>query len=128
MKCRPVESSLTSPNTTTCRCGFRMSARKAWFIQVQRIDPLASAITAWKIRNPRRLVIARFADLDLAQHRRLGSRPERGDRLHAAAVFVAKRQAVQQVLDGDEARAFEVGRLARTDTLQELKRSGERIR
>ena len=29
MKCRPVESSFTSPKTTTCRCGFRMSARNA---------------------------------------------------------------------------------------------------
>ena len=46
MKCSPVESSLTSPKMTTCRCGLRMSARNAWFIQVQRIAPLASPTTA----------------------------------------------------------------------------------
>jgi hypothetical protein len=48
--------------------------------------------------------------------------------LHPASIFVAKRQAVQQVLDGDEAGALEIGRLARTDTFEELKRSGQRIR
>ena len=61
MKWRPVESSLTSPKMTTDRCGLRMSVRNAWFIQVQRIAPLVSPTTAWKILKPRRLVTARWA-------------------------------------------------------------------
>ena len=126
MKCRPVESSLTSPKMTTCRCGLRMSARNAWFIHVQRMAPLASPTTAWKILKPRRRVTARLRALDLAEHRRLVARTQRGDRLHPAAVLVAERQPIQQVFDGDEAGAFEVRGLARTDALQELERRRER--
>ena len=53
--------------------------------------------------------------------------PQRGDRLHAAAVLVAERQPVEQVFDGDEAGALEVRRLARTDAFQELERGVEEI-
>ena len=65
---------------------------------------------------------------DLADDARFLSGRKRHDLFHEPPVFVAERQAVQQIFDGDEARAFEVGRLARTDALQELKRSRERIR
>ncbi len=121
-KCRPDESSFTSPKTTTCRCGLRMSARNAWFIQVQRMAPLASPTTAWKIRKPRRRVSGDVGALDLAEDGRLRARAQRGDRLHAAAVLVAERQPVEQIFDGDEAGALEIRRLARADALQELQR------
>src|SRR5262249_52293649 len=62
--------------------------------------------------------------LDLAQYGRLCAGAQRGDRLHTAPVFVAKRKPVQQVFDGDKACTFEIGRFTRTDPLQELKRSG----
>ena len=104
-----------------------MSARNAWFIHVQRMAPLASPTTAWKILKPRRRVIASVRALDLAEHRRLRARPQRGDRLHAAAVLVAERQPVEQIFDGDEAGALEIRGLARTDAFQELERSVERI-
>jgi hypothetical protein len=66
--------------------------------------------------------------LDLAEYGCLRSGPKRGDRLHPAPVLVAKREAIQQVLDRDEACTFEVGRFARTDTFEKLKRSSQRIR
>ena len=60
-KCSPLESSLTSPNTTTVVCGWMMSARYGWFIHEQRMPPLASPSTAWKMRKPRRRVVATCA-------------------------------------------------------------------
>jgi hypothetical protein len=40
-----------------------------------------------------------------------------------AAVFIAERKSVEQVLDADEAGAFEVRGFPRTNALEELKRS-----
>jgi hypothetical protein len=42
-----------------------------------------------------------------------------------AAVFVAEWEAVEQVLDGDEPGALEIGRFSRPYALEELERSGE---
>src|SRR5262249_50675774 len=64
---------------------------------------------------------------DRAEDRGLRARPERRDRLHVAAVLVAERQPVEQILDGDEARAFEVRGLPRTHTLEKLERSTEEV-
>ena len=44
--------------------------------------------------------------LDFAEHGRPGAGSQRGNRLHVAAVFVAKRKAVEQVLHDDEAGPF----------------------
>ena len=60
--------------------------------------------------------------LDLAEHRRPCARAQRGDRLHPAAVFVAERQPIEEIFDGDEAGALEVRGLARADAFQELER------
>ena len=100
-----------------------MSARNAWFIHVQRIAPLASPTTAWKILKPRRRVTARLALLISPSTAALLPGPQRGDRLHAAAVLVAERKPVEQIFDRDEAGALEVGGLARADALQELERA-----
>jgi len=40
-----------------------------------------------------------------------------------AAIFVAKRKPVEKIFDGDEAGAFEVRGLPRTNALEKLKRS-----
>ncbi len=45
----------------------------------------------------------------------------------AAAVFVAERKAVQQVFDGVQAGAREIGRAPRADALQVLERRGEEV-
>src|SRR5205814_8680896 len=48
------------------------------------------------------------------------SRLQRSDRLQAAAIFVAEREAVQEILDRDEADALEIRGAARADPFQEL--------
>jgi len=73
-----------------------------------------------KPASPRNRQVGR---LDLTQHRGLAAGAKQGDRLHPAPIFVAKREAVQQILDGDQTCAFEVGRLSRPDAFQELERS-----
>src|SRR5438132_477068 len=65
--------------------------------------------------------------LDVAKHRRTHPRPKGNNRLHVAAVFVAEWKPVEQVLDGHEARAFEVRGFSRTYALEELKRSFQRV-
>ena len=118
-KCRPLESSFTSPNTTTCsaasgcRPGTPDSSR-------QRMAPLASPTTAWKICETAAARRRQVRALDLAKHRGLRARPQRRDRLHPAAVFVAERKTIEQIFDGDQARALQVGGLARTDAPQVL--------
>jgi hypothetical protein len=58
----------------------------------------------------------------LAEDRHGGPRAQRRNRLEAAAIFVAARQAEEQVLDGPQAGTLEIGGLAGSDALQELKR------
>ncbi len=53
--------------------------------------------------------------------------PQRGDGQHPAAIFVAQRKAEQQVFDGVETDAGEVGRALLAHPLQELERRIERI-
>src|SRR5205085_9930636 len=65
--------------------------------------------------------------LDLPEYGRLATRSQRRNRLHMAAVFVAERQAIQQILDGDQAGALQVRRLAGPDAFQKLERSGEEV-
>ena len=45
---------------------------------------------------------------------------QRANGLQAAAIFVPERKPVQEILDGDEADTFEIGRTPRPDTLEEL--------
>ena len=104
-----------------------MSARNGWFIQVQRMAPLASPTTALKILKPRRRVTASRALLISPSTAAFAPGLQRGDRLHAAAVFVAERQTVEQVFDGDEAGALEVRGLPRTNAFQELERRREKV-
>ena len=99
-----------TPGSSTCS-GWRRSRRRA------------RRGRCWK---PRRRVTARLALLISPSTAALLPGPQRGDRLHAAAVLVAERQPVEQIFDGDEAGALEVGGLARTDAFQELERRGER--
>ena len=47
---------------------------------------------------------------------------QRRDRLQAAAIFVAQREAEEQIFDGIQPGAREVGGLAGADALQELQR------
>ena len=63
--------------------------------------------------------------LDFAEHCCPCAGSQRSDRLHVAAVFVAERQPVEQVLDGDETGPLEIGRLTRPDALQVLERCRE---
>src|SRR4029077_17847628 len=62
-----------------------------------------------------------------AGDRRRSARFERGDRLQASAIFVAERETVQQIFDGDEAGALEIGGAAGTDALQELQGRREHL-
>jgi hypothetical protein len=48
--------------------------------------------------------------------------------LELAAVFVADRKPVEQILDGEEADPFEVGGSTWTDALEKLQRRREQIR
>ncbi len=63
---------------------------------------------------------------DFADHRRGRPRTQRGDGAEAAAILVADREAVQQILDRHEPDALQIGRAARTDTFQILKRALKR--
>ena len=54
--------------------------------------------------------------------------PQRRDGLKAAAIFVPDWKPVQQILDRREADALKIGRPARTNALQVLKRGGQRRR
>ena len=51
---------------------------------------------------------------------------QRGDRLEAAAILVADREAIQQVFDGLQPDPLQVGGAPRADALQELQRRVER--
>ena len=59
---------------------------------------------------------------DAGRDRRGLSRPERRNGPELTAVFVSDRKPVQQVLDGLEAGALEVGGATRADALQKLQR------
>src|SRR5262249_23134461 len=50
---------------------------------------------------------------------------KRRDRLHVAAVLVAERKPVQQVFDGIEPRALEIGGLSRADAFEKMERGVE---
>ncbi len=65
--------------------------------------------------------------LDLAEHGRTHPRPKGRDRLHVAAVFVAERKPIEQILDGGEAGALEVRGFPRTHALQKLKGGVENV-
>ena len=76
--------------------------------------PLESPSTIWKI-EPAAPGRRRVGRLDVAENGGLLPRTQRGNRLHAAAVFVAEGEAVKKILDGDQAGALEIGGLARAD-------------
>ena len=56
------------------------------------------------------------------------SRPERGDGLKGAAILVADRKAIEQVLDRGQSDALEIRRTSGAHALQVLKRRIERYR
>ncbi len=64
---------------------------------------------------------------DSRDQRRVLPRLQRGDRLEAAAIFVADGKAIQQILDGHEAGVREIGGAARADAFQKLQRRRERV-
>ena len=128
VSCRPPWPRIsTGPNSTTCCPRAKTSRRNGWFSQVARSAPLASLderLEDLEAGPPRR---AQPAAQDASGDRRGLSRLERGDRLQAAAVFVAERKAVQQIFDGMQARARQIGRAPRADALQVLQRRGEEV-
>src|SRR5881628_1723820 len=70
---------------------------------------------------------ARFADAgDLAHHRRLLADVELAERLERAPVLVAERQVIEEVLDGREAEARQLGGALRADAAHRLRGLGER--
>ena len=92
---------------------------------MQRIAPLAVAddrVENLETAAPRN---RQTRALDFAEHGSACARSQRGDWLHVAAVFVAERQAVEQILDDDEPGPLEIGRLSRPDAFQELERCCE---
>src|SRR4029453_2235783 len=56
------------------------------------------------------------------------SRPQRGNRLEAAAIFVANWKAVEEVLDRGKTDAQQICGAPRSDSLQVLQRRLKRIR
>jgi hypothetical protein len=48
--------------------------------------------------------------------------------LEAAAIFVANREPVEEILDGQEADPLEVSRSTRTDAFEKLQRRREEVR
>ncbi len=59
---------------------------------------------------------------DLADDRGRDARTKRRDRLECAAVFVADRESIEEILDGVEADALEIGGAPRADAFEELQR------
>ena len=51
---------------------------------------------------------------------------QRGNRLQPAAIFIAQRKPVQQILDSRESRVLQVGGAPRPNAFQELKRGGQK--
>src|SRR5438128_495590 len=70
---------------------------------------------------------ARLADAgDLAHRRRLLADVELAERLERAPVLVAERQVIEEVLDGREAEARQLGGALRADAAHRLRGLGER--
>ncbi len=59
---------------------------------------------------------------DFAEDRGRDARPQRGDGLERAAIFVADRKSVEQVFDRVQADPLEIRRAPRTDPFEELQR------
>ena len=59
---------------------------------------------------------------DFAEDRGRDAGPQRRDGLERAAVLVADREPIEEVLDCVQADALEVGRAARPDAFEELQR------
>ena len=64
---------------------------------------------------------------DAAHDRRRLAGPKRRNRLKAAAIFVADGKPVQQVFDGEETDALEIGGATRTDAFEELQGRREQL-
>jgi hypothetical protein len=73
---------------------------------------------------PRR---AETAAQDAAGHRRRVTRPEGRNRQEPAAVLVAEREAVEEILDRVQPRVRQIGCATRPDALEELKRRREGV-
>ena len=108
-------------------CGVKTSLRNGWLNQTARSDPVRSRSSTSKIlkRGPPRRPDA-AAD-DLADDGGRLRRAQRGDGLEVAAILVANRKAVEQVFDGVETDAFEIGGAPRADAFQILQRRLKRL-
>jgi len=106
----------------------REHVAQEWLIQPRGADRSGVAaderLEDLEARAPRR---AKAAALDASGDRRGLAWLERGDRLEAAAVFVADRESIQEIFDREQADALEIRRAARADPLQELERRREQI-
>ena len=92
-----------------------MSCRNDWFIQSATIDPVASPMSASKILNPGRRVVRSRAALNSPGDRHLLSGLQRRNRLQMPAIFVAEGKSVEEIFDGDEADALQIGGSPRPD-------------
>ena len=119
--CSPRDPQIsTLPNSTMRCCDLMTSLRNAWFGHTAWICPLVVLHERREQPEARPARVREAGVQHVAADRRGHARPQRDDRLHAAAILVAARKAKQQVFDGVEAGLLEIRGLARTDALQEL--------
>ena len=121
--CRPCDVSSSLPNRMTRWCGWKTSFRNGWLNQIARSEPVAIAHQHLEDPEARPARRADAAADDLADDRGGDARAQRRDRLEVAAVLVADRKAVEQIFDGVQADALQVGGAARPDAFQELQRA-----
>ncbi len=89
--------------------------------------PLSSLTIASKILKPGRRVVRSAVCTISPGDRRLDAGLYRGDRLQPAAVFVPQRETEQQVFDGVQTDAGQVGGTPGADAFEKLKRRGEDV-
>ena len=103
-------------------------ARPDLIFQVRRVEPgqphRAGLVAEQRLEDPHAGTprASQSGRDDLPGNRDSLAFAERRDRLQAAAVFVAQREAEEEIFDRGKAGAGEVGRFARADALQELQR------
>ena len=80
--------------------------------------PLSSRTRSSKIGEAGTARALQLGADHFADDRGVAARFQRGDRLRAAAIFVADGKSKQQIFEGDEAGLREVGGAARADAVQ----------
>src|SRR5213076_2872076 len=122
MRLGPPPSGGSTRPCTTSRCPSRRRRLKygIWWNQTRRRSPSPSRSTTSRTRRPRRPARA------LAHRRRLLADVELAERAERAPVLVAEWQVVEEVLDGREAEARQLGGALRADAAHRLRGLGER--